>query len=114
MSINWEKLDTLILLNVRGTRLDLKVEALKPIKNLIDASVEQMKIKNSEHNLEIDRVYINANALVFEQLIDFLSDPHCVPPNPNDRFYLRRLAKSYGLNDLVKRIDDGKHPQTIL
>jgi hypothetical protein len=58
--------------------------------------------------------YIDANALVFEQLIDFLSDPHCVPPNPNDRFYLRRLAKSYGLNDLVKRIDDGKHPQTIL
>lgn len=65
MTINWEIEDTLILLNVSGTPLDIMVETLKPIKDVINVSVEKAKRRNPQFNLAIDRVYIDAKAQVF-------------------------------------------------
>lgn len=89
MTINWEIEDTLILLNVSGTPLDIMVETLKPIKDVINVSVEKAKRRNPQFNLAIDRVYIDAKAQVFEHVIDYLRDQLVVPSNSDDRLRLR-------------------------
>jgi hypothetical protein len=99
--IDWTRDDLVVNFNVGGVAYTETTLVLRPIQAIVDRAMTN------------DSKFISGDGKLFEHVLDYLrSDPNSrtliLPANFMDHARLREEARRYGLDELMRLVDQGK------